>query len=499
MKVFLPLLLLLLPFLLFAEEEIDTPTSLTDLASLLDLSGIDLEIPSEDASDNTLKDSASGIDKLTNLLEILEERMRDVRNNSGVNLADSQTKSNLEKLRVSIDYTKGLKEKLDGLAEQAQEELNHADKLANKVNDGQGTFDESELIKNQLIQTNFPLTPEDTRHLEDSTLKANIEKGQEIQGHMSTCLGAFFKNVPPSFCWKKGGDWGVIPSGCPSGYFRYLGMCYKYCDGGYSFTLGVCWQICPSGYSNLGLICGKNIFRWFFKSSFIPHIITNFDNRIPCPAGMYKALALCYRDCNQNLMVNCGIGACAQSTASCVEGILTIAFDFLTGLGEMVLFIVSFGASSGATPALASAKTGLQAGVKKVGQSALKSAFQSFKKWIGGFTKDKVKQWLKEKVKEYVAGQIVTFAIERACGAVGDFVFDEVQAKTEPTLSFIDKVKSLTEKIPIYGQCSKVDSSNSSPNDEIACAKNVLETVGMLDPTGLCAMAAAFMQPICNV
>ena len=498
MKAFLPLLLLLLPFLLFSEE-IDTPTSLSDLANLLDISGIDFEIPATGSSDNTLKDASIGIERLTALLEVLEERVHSIRNNSAVNLADSQTRSNLEKLRESIDFAQGLKDKLNGLAETADEELQHADELANKVIDSQEDVEESELIKQQLIQTNFGLTTDETRHLEDSTLKANIEKGQEIQGYMSTCLGAFFKNVPPSFCWKKGGDWGVIPTGCPAGYFRYLAMCYKQCDSGYSFTLGVCWQICPSGYSNLGLVCGKNIFKWFFKNSFIPHIITNFDDRIPCPAGMYKGLALCYRDCNKNLMVNCGIGACAQSTASCVEGILTIAMDFLAGLGEMVLFIVSFGSSSGATPALASAKTGLQAGVKKVGQSALKSAFQSFKKWIGGFTKEKVKQWLTEKVKEYVVGKIVTYAIEKACGAVGDMVFQEVQAKTEPTLTFMDQVKGLADKIPIYGQCSKVDSNNSSPNDEIACAKNVLETVGMVDPTGLCAMAAAFMQPICDV
>ena len=498
MKAFLPLLLILLPFLLFAEE-IETPTSLSDLANLLDISGIDFEIPSTGSTDNTLKDASEGIEKLTSLLEVLEQRVHDIRNNSAVNLADAQTRSNLDKLRESIDFAKGLKDKLDGLAQKADDELKHADELAYKVIDSEENLQDSELIKNQLIQTNFPLTSDDTRHLEDSALKANVEKGQEIQGYMSTCLGAFFKNVPPSFCWKKGGDWGTIPTACPSGYFRYLAMCYKECDGGYGFTLGVCWQICPSGYTNLGLVCGKNIFKWFFKNSFIPHILTNFDSRVPCPAGMYKGLALCYRDCNKNLMVNCGIGACAQSTASCVEGILTIAMDFLAGLGEMVLFIVSFGSSSGATPALASAKTGLQAGIKKVGQSALKSAFQSFKKWIGGFTKEKVKQWLTEKVKEYVVGKIVTYAIEKACGAVGDLVFQEVQAKTEPTLTFMDQVKGLAEKIPIYGQCSKVDTNNSSPNDEIACAKNVLETVGMVDPTGLCAMAAAFMQPICDV
>lgn len=76
--------------------------------------------------------------------------------------------------------------------------------------------------------------------------------------------------MPPMWYWKKGGDFGLVPTACPSGYFRSLALCYKNCDKGYKFMAGLCYSICPSGYAAHGLSCFKTIIDFHFKKSYVP-------------------------------------------------------------------------------------------------------------------------------------------------------------------------------------------------------------------------------------
>jgi len=46
---------------------------------------------------------------------------------------------------------------------------------------------------------------------------------------VKSCMAAMTSAIPPAFCWKTGGDIGVIPLLCPKGYFRFLALCYKEC------------------------------------------------------------------------------------------------------------------------------------------------------------------------------------------------------------------------------------------------------------------------------
>ncbi len=138
---------------------------------------------------------------------------------------------------------------------------------------------------------------------------------KEAASYASACLQGVLSAIPGSFCYKKDGDAGVIPTGCPDGYFRSLALCYENCRSGYKFVAGVCWEKnCDSGYTDFGLTCtGCHWKGWrlkcktYAKDSYMSSSITNFSDRIPCDEDHYKSGALCYRDCNKNGMVNCGI------------------------------------------------------------------------------------------------------------------------------------------------------------------------------------------------
>lgn len=60
--------------------------------------------------------------------------------------------------------------------------------------------------------------------------------------------------IPPAFCWISDNA-GVIPTNCPSGYYRSLALCYEECASGYSNVAGVCWEDCRSGYTDWGAFC----------------------------------------------------------------------------------------------------------------------------------------------------------------------------------------------------------------------------------------------------
>ena len=48
-------------------------------------------------------------------------------------------------------------------------------------------------------------------------------------------------------------------------------------------------------------------------------------------------------------------------------------------------------------------------------------------------------------------------------------------------------------------ECSKVDFSNGDQTDEMMCLKKALMKAAGADATGITSMAAAFMNPVCNV
>jgi len=319
---------------------------------------------------------------------------------------------------------------------------------------------------------------------------------QSIAGVAQACYSGFVSSIPPSFCYKKGGDVGTIPTACSSGYFRSLALCYADCGSGYYFTAGVCWESCGSGYRDDGLSCYRSLFNWYFKRSYIPSSYTNFDSRAACSPGLYKSGALCYRDCSQIGLLNCGIGACAATTASCASTIATMVIDELISLGQAVAFVASFGTDSGATVGIDAAKSTVSDGFEKLGSGAVTSALDCFKDVI---QREGSEAFIKQ-VTDYAADNIAKFTgqtiamgtLITVCQNVGNQMLSKINQSTGPSINW--------QNFDPTGISSAVSSCStvSSTNDQIACAQAVLNSVAIVDPTGIVGMAAAVLQPICN-
>jgi len=202
-------------------------------------------------------------------------------------------------------------------------------------------------------------------------------------------------------------------------------------------------------------------------------------------------------------MVNCGIGMCAASSEACASGITQMVVDTFSSIGKGIGFVLSFGASSSANQGIAAAKNAAKTALKSV-QKATKSAMAIMKnlaknpkarknllKKAMDAAKEKIKEMLKDKIKEKITSQV-----EEICGKVHEGLVDKVANGEEEEKKGFD-IESL-DPIgigEIAGKCKSPDGTNG----KIDCAKSILSSLDNIDPTGLCGLASAFMQPICDV
>jgi hypothetical protein len=324
-------------------------------------------------------------------------------------------------------------------------------------------------------------------------------KTQQTQAlsYANICMSGLTEAMPPGFCWKKGADAGVIPTGCPKGFFRSLALCFEYCAPGYTHILGICYLDCESGYVNHGLTCFKNIISWYFKKSYIPRSLTNFSDEVPCPGNMYRMGALCYRDCTLIGMDNCGIGACIAPGEDCNMKVLEMAGKVIEGIATGVGTVVSFGAS---TAAKTGAKTAIKTALKSMSKEALRAAAKGMKNALKGkfkeFTLEKARKKVLNTVKDTIKDNAKTVALMTVCSKV----WESVSNREFSAPSVEDLGGKVLDTIDILGVQGMVKSCQDTKSDGgLSCAKSVVEGLSGFDPTGILTIAAAFMHPVCDV
>ena len=487
-------------------------------------------------SDNTaqkLEDSAkvdSKVKDVTSAMQSIQKIMNNKNDNkhSATNLTKQEEK--IKEIRVHVELTKQVESHLKEIAKEIRDKTKKADfikrlaQLKNVINkllaglkkltkstrkiqlQKKYTIKKAEKLKKQtkasekqfnntiakLVKKNEKKLKYQQRFCAESRAKSE-SNAREVAGLAKACFQGAISAVPGEFCWKKGADFGKIPSGCPANYERILALCFERCKSGYSQFGGVCWEVCGGRDKNIGFMCWKSLFRWHFKKSYIPNSLTNFNSRIPCPDGMYKSGALCYRDCRKISMVNCGIEACASSGSSCGLAIANMTVEDVVTIGGIILDMLSLGTASGLTTA---AKTA----ASKIGKEGLKKAFLRSKAFIEKQVTSNLKNFVKttaQKAQKFLAKQLLSkyteYQMEQFCENTVKSIRKINGKKNEPSESFAG-----IDFLGVLGVAKSCSKTLDTINAKLECAKGVLEAVGNLDPTGIIGLAAAFVNPICK-
>jgi len=320
---------------------------------------------------------------------------------------------------------------------------------------------------------------------------------KDIQDAAVVCAKAFLKEIPSTFCWKSPPDGGKIPTACAPGTFRSAALCYDNCNAGYYFWGGVCWEQCPEGYHNDGAICGKDFFHWFFKKSYVPKSYTNFSDKSVCPSGMYKQGALCYTNCDNVGLENCGIGACAANAPGCAKGILSIGIAAAESVEKLVKFVVSIASGTDgagfATDGLNAINGAIQQGAEKdldTGLNDLKTLMTNpnFQSEITSKMVDSTISWA-------AGSSLSKTIITDICAGIADHFLKSSGSAGSAAKTFHWPTSNAPTIIETIKECKTL----STENERILCAKEILNLINEHDPTGITGLVAAFLKPVCYV
>lgn len=155
--------------------------------------------------------------------------------------------------------------------------------------------------------------------------------------------------------------------------------------------------------------------------------------------------ALCYKDCNNIGLVNCGIGACASSSSVCGIDIGSIAINFGASLIQAVGFVASFGANSAMTAQEAEARQAVVKAFQSSSKSGIKEAAKQAVAAVNRMGKDVfVKKMIKSAALKLGEAE-ADAALSVACNAVATQVISNLNPSIE--LRTFSKVKYLSHLI----------------------------------------------------
>ena len=171
----------------------------------------------------------------------------------------------------------------------------------------------------------------------------------------------------------------------------------------------------------------------------------------------------------------------------------------MVGLGKFGTFIASHTQSDKNLTTVVATVTAL---LKKLDDSFIQKAFDQVKAWIGNSQfKELFVELMVNFTSNYISQKYSQFLnnsmIVDICSKVHGEINDQMQSQTKPTIMFggVD----LSDVQGTIDECAKVDLFNDNQTDEVMCIKKALKTAAGADATGLTSMAAAFMNPVCNV
>jgi len=194
-------------------------------------------------------------------------------------------------------------------------------------------------------------------------------------------------------------------------------------------------------------------------------------------------------------MTNCGIGACALDNASCATGIVLMLVNIGMGLAQFIGFVASFGADSGTAESAGQAKQDVSNAVDKNASGSLTKGLQNVQKMAEN---PAAKASFLSRVSTLAAQKLGSYAqtqtINLVCGTVGNSILNNVQGA-----SAIQFNPAQLDPTGIASSVQSCSGTLSSTNDQLACAKSIMNVVSNVDPTGIVSIAAALVQPLCDV
>jgi hypothetical protein len=214
---------------------------------------------------------------------------------------------------------------------------------------------------------------------------------------------------------------------------------------------------------------------------------------------MYRSGALCYRDCNNIGLQNCGIGACASDGTVCAEKIVGMVQGVFEGIATALSTIATLGSST-------AVKTGLKSGINAMGIVAINEVKNKVKKLLTtevtkrtilNKAKDILKDKIKSESKNWLKGRLSDVFVTGVCGGVWEQSIKKLVATSTKDYDE-NNLLAAVDVFSIQGTVTSCQDTSDSAK-AMDCGKAVVDGLSNFDPTGVLTIAGAFMHTVCDV
>jgi hypothetical protein len=385
--------------------------------------------------------------------------------------------------------------------------------------------------------------------------------GRGVGVPLSTCPANQQKNGALCYPECKAGYGGAGPvcwQECPSGYSDTGAFCHvsksltaavhTHCSGKWPWQWH-CSQDCPSGYTNAGLFCALNTpsnpSGW--KGDGLDLIKGSYGRGagypLHCKDGLQSDAGLCYNYCKQGFYgvgpvcwescpsgeTDCGAG-CANGKTSCGSSVANMVISPLMVVANVAAIVLTAGAGAGVT---AEADAGIDAGVKgtetgvaeaaQAGKDAeatakeagnldkladaIKSKWADFAKgqgakmdavaagdfWKAATSGNPALVIAKFGAKGYGVAKMTDIWLKDATGNFASMATPAVKAQMDRSFAGHPDAEKWVETQYAIVNLSQLMGQNAQQT-----ANTALSTAGLVDPTGVASVVAAYDNPKCS-
>lgn len=326
------------------------------------------------------------------------------------------------------------------------------------------------------------------QNLDSSSSSVSID----VAKYSNICLRALMTSLNPNICVKDYSDAKGNPEVkvCPKGSTEEKGLCFLACAAGYKLQRGLCVEDCGSTSADKGDFCLINGILIPKKSYFAE--VVQYESTTVCKDGYFKLNGLCYRDCKELGMFNCGTEICTHKPESCTTELKQIIPKVSQKLQKDLELIANCKTKKND---LAEIKEKIKSELSNFTLDYLKKAFKDAYSDLTGTEKQKFFDAAVIKLKKTCESSLNPFSKLGFLTSFCSTVYDYLLCQTDPDA---ERSKSaLVDSLDVMYLNEKTAKCRETCNGGVTCADNVFSDLKGADAAGILALGGGLFYDTC--
>lgn len=325
------------------------------------------------------------------------------------------------------------------------------------------------------------------------TLGSTSTVAIDVAKYSNICLRALMTSLNPNICVKSDEDAKGYPEIkiCPKGSTEEKGLCFAPCAVGYKLQRAHCVEQCITAESDKGQFC-LVMSKLIPKKSYFADIVP-YESATVCKDNYFKLNGLCYRDCKELGMFNCGTEICTDKAESCTAELKDIVKKVSEQLHKALELIANCKTEKADIAAI---KEKIKSELSSVTLDYLKKALKDAYAEATGSDKEKLFDAAVAKLKISCESSLNPFSKLSFLSSFCSTVYDYLLCQTNPEDAGVTK-STLVDSLDVMYLSEKTAKCKETCNGAVSCAENIFSKLKTNDATGILALGGGLFFETC--